>query len=78
MELSIPLEFNLLGFSEGKHYPDPAFWRIVGEEGCLVVLGSDAHTPLETWNPALIARAEAQLAGFGIKAIERLMLSPIH
>lgn len=77
-ELSIPLEFNLLGFSEEKHYPNPAFWRIAGEEGCAVILGSDAHTPLDTWNPALIARAEALLAGFGIQAMERLTLRPIH
>ena len=77
-ELSIPLEFNLLGFSEGKHYPDPRFWKIVGEEGCQVILGSDAHTPVDTWNPALIARAEGLLSGFGIKAIETVSLRPIR
>ena len=77
-ELSIPLEFNLLGFSEGKHYPNPAFWRIAGEEGCAVILGSDAHTPQETWNPALIARAEVLLAEFELKPIEHLTLRPIR
>jgi len=77
-ELSIPLEFNLLGFSEGKHYPNPVFWRIAGEEGCTVILGSDAHTPLDTWNPALIARAEALLAELGIHPIEHLTLRSIH
>lgn len=77
-ELSIPLEFNLLGFSEEKHYPDPRFWRIAGEEGVSVVLGSDAHTPADTWNPALIAKAEALLAGFGITPVEQVKLRPIH
>ena len=77
-ELSVPLEFNLLGFSEGKHYPDPKFWRIAGEEGCSVVLGSDAHTPEETWSPDLIARAETLLAGFGIQPIEKVSLRPIR
>lgn len=78
MELSIPLEFNLLGFSEGKHYPDPAFWRIVGEEGCPVVLGSDAHAPADTWDPALIARGEALLADWGIRPVDRVPLRPIR
>lgn len=77
-ELAIPLEFNLLGYSEEKHYPNPVFWRIAGEEGCAVILGSDAHTPADTWNPALIASAEALLAGFGIKPIEQLTLRPIR
>ena len=74
----IPLEFNLLGFSEGKHYPNPTFWRIVGEEGNPVILGSDAHSPMQTWNPALIARAEALLAGFGITPIAQTALRPIR
>ena len=77
-ELEIPLEFNLLGFQEEKHYPDPEFWRIAGEEGCRVILGCDAHSPEDTWNPALIARAEALLSGFGIRPIETLSLRPIR
>ncbi len=78
MELGLPLEFNLLGYSEGKHYPDPVFWRIVGEEGCQVVLGSDAHRPADTWNPTLIARAEALLSGFGITPVDTVSLRPLH
>ncbi|MBO4418615.1 MAG: histidinol-phosphatase [Oscillospiraceae bacterium] len=78
LELSIPLEFNLLGFSEEKHYPDLFFWRIVGEEGCAVILGSDAHSPMETWSPDLISKAETLLAGFGIRPIERATLHPIR
>ena len=77
-ELGIPLEFNLLGFQEEKHYPDPRFWRVAGEEGCSVVLGSDAHEPAAVWNPALIARAEALLSGFGITPVETVSLRPIR
>ena len=78
LDLSIPLEFNLLGFSEGKHYPDPTFWRIAGEEGCAVVLGSDAHAPADTWDPSLIARGEALLAECGIRPVDRVELRPIR
>ena len=77
-ELDIPLEFNLLGYSEGKHYPDPAFWRIVGEEQPKVVIGCDAHNPAAVWNPALIAEAEAKLSGFGITPVETIPLRPIR
>lgn len=77
-ELSIPLEFNLLGFQEQKHYPDPTFWRIAGEEGCPVVLGSDAHDPAAVWNPALIAKAETILSAFGVTPIETVSLHPIR
>lgn len=77
-ELGIPLEFNLLGYSEQKHYPDPVFWRIVGEEGCDVILGSDAHTPDAVWDPELIKQAEAMLSGFGIRPIPQLVLRPIR
>ena len=77
-ELDIPLEFNLLGFQEGKHYPDPSFWRVAGEEGCAVILGSDAHEPAAVWDPALIARAEVILKPFGITPIETVKLRPIR
>ena len=76
-ELDIPLEFNLLGWSEGKHYPNLEFWRIAGEEQPAVIIGCDAHSPEFTWQPELIARAEALLASFGLTPLERLRLRPI-
>lgn len=44
-QCGIPLEINLLGMLEGKHYPNNRFWEIVSEEGCDVILGRDAHEP---------------------------------
>ena len=43
-----------------------------------MVLGSDAHEPAAVWNPALIARAEALLSGFGITPVETVSLRPIR
>lgn len=77
-ELKLPLEFNLLGWREKKHYPDPVFWRIVGEEGCPVIIGCDAHEPASVWDPELIARAEALLRSYGVTPIETLPLRPIR
>ncbi len=44
-EISLPLEINFLGLTEGRHYPTDAFWKIAGEEKCDVIFGLDAHHP---------------------------------
>jgi len=41
----MPLEINLLGIEEQRHYPRRRFWEIAAEEGCSVVIGCDAHRP---------------------------------
>lgn len=42
-QCDMPLEINLLGLAEGRHYPNLAFWELAAEENCPVVLGCDAH-----------------------------------
>lgn len=42
-ELNVPLEISLLGVTEGRHYPNPWFWKMVSEIGNDVVFGADAH-----------------------------------
>lgn len=42
-EMEIPLEINLLGLLEGKHYPRELFWEIAGRVGNEVIFGIDAH-----------------------------------
>ena len=46
-KLDIPIEYNLLGFRNGRNYPDDRFWRIAAEVGNKVILGIDAHSPEE-------------------------------
>lgn len=56
-ELNIPLELNLtyprFAIMDGKehdedeHYPFGKFWKIAGELGCPVVVGIDAHNPID-------------------------------
>lgn len=41
----VPVEMNLLGFREGRHYPNRRFWEVAAEEGCQVKIGIDAHSP---------------------------------
>lgn len=54
--LNLPLELNLGGIRQGKKnlgleyrygYPYEPFWEIVGEVGNEVIIGVDAHSPLD-------------------------------
>ena len=48
--LDIPLEINLLGIRNKKHYPSEKFWQIVGEGGAPVTIGFDAHASEDLLN----------------------------
>ncbi len=39
----VPLEINLLGLNNMRHYPNTVFWSLASDMGCDVVIGSDAH-----------------------------------
>ncbi len=68
----VPLEYNLLGMTLGRSYPQDRFFAIAREVGCEVILGTDAHSPDRVANAAEIARAEKNLAALGITPIDRL------
>ncbi len=68
-ELDIPLEFNFLGFTEGRAYPRPDFWRIAAQTGNKVITGLDAHTPKFFSMKEEIEKMEAYLKTFGITPI---------
>lgn len=74
---AVPLEFNLLGLSDKKHYPNPVFWEMVAEEGCEVILGRDAHTPEALLDAKTEARATEILELLGICPIKTAFLRKI-
>lgn len=45
VQCSIPVEINLLGIAEERHYTGQHFLEIVSEENCPVIIGRDAHSP---------------------------------
>lgn len=45
IELDIPLEINMYGFSDGRHYPCDRFFKMATEMHPKFVLGCDAHQP---------------------------------
>ena len=74
----IPLEINLLGMANKKNYPNPAFWRIAGEEGCLTVIGADAHRPEGLVVPELEERALEMVKTYDLPLLDKLQLQPIE
>lgn len=50
-EMDIPLELNMLGVTEARHYPAERFWKIAGEAGCRAIIGVDAHSPDQIEDP---------------------------
>lgn len=45
INLSIPLELNILGFVTGRNYPCDAFFSLASDMGATFIVGLDAHSP---------------------------------
>ena len=71
-DAELPLEINLLGIFESRHYPDERFWRIAAEEGNPVVLGCDAHQPRRVTDPESEAKALAMAERLGLEVLTRV------
>lgn len=72
--LQMPLEINMLGLAEGRHYPSDRFFNIAKEVGCDFVFGCDAHNPLKVASQEIVAKAEAFAARHGIVPLETITL----
>ena len=74
-EHGIPLEINLLGLREKRHYPNEILFEICGELNCPMVLGSDAHSPEHVVDTATEKTARELVKKYGIVLWEQI---PIH
>ena len=72
-----PLEINLLGVREGRHYPNERFWQLAAEEGNPVVLGCDAHHPDDLLDREAEARALALVERLGLNRLDTVPLRRI-
>ena len=77
-QLSIPLEFNFLGFSDHRIYPSERFFRIAAEVGNEIVLGCDAHHPDAMRAEKTAERATEFLARLGLQPIEEITVRPLN
>ena len=73
-ETGTPLEINLLGVREGRHYPNERFWQIAAEEGNPVVLGCDAHRPDDLLDRGAEEQALALVERLGLNRLDTVPL----
>ena len=76
-ELDMPLELNLLGYRDRRHYPARIFWELAAEEGNRAVLGWDAHSADSFARTELEARGRRLLSKVGLTPEERVPLRSI-
>lgn len=67
VELKIPLEVNMYGFSDGRHYPCDRFFKMAKELKPKFVMGCDAHIPELIRQPESAPGLSAFLAKHGIE-----------
>ena len=72
--LGIPLEVNLLGLSEGKHYPSHRFFALAAECGNPLILGLDAHWADGLRNREAYAKASKVLKELGAEVLTDVTL----
>lgn len=72
-----PLEINLLGLQESRHYPDKHFWRIAAEEKNSVILGCDAHRPEHLFDSESKQKAIMMANQLGLNLLGTMLLRPI-
>ncbi len=73
-KIGIPLEFNFLGFTAKRNYPNPDFWQIVKEVGNDVVIGLDAHKPQVYADKENLAKAKDYLKSLDIAPLDEIEL----
>ena len=74
-ETDTPLEINMLGLWDHRHYPSERFFKLAGEVGNKVVFGVDAHQPERIVEPDVLKRANELAEKCGIAPVERI---PYH
>ncbi len=74
-EIGIPLEFNFLGFTKGRNYPNDDFWKIVSSMGNDVVIGLDAHSPDVYSDKENLQFAHEYLSKLGIEPMNSITIT---
>lgn len=69
--LGIPLEINLLGIYDDRHYPNERFWRVAKKVGNDIILGVDAHAPEQIGYRPALEKANAMIERLGLRVIEK-------
>lgn len=69
-----PIELNLLGILEERHYPSEQFFALAGQIGNDVILGIDAHNPLHIGNADIYRQALCMARDCNVKIVDEIAL----
>ena len=72
--LNIPLEINLLGIRTGRQYPSRVLFEMAAEIGNDIIIGVDAHDPLQFLDKSPNEKAAEMVKDLGLKLIEKPLL----
>jgi histidinol-phosphatase (PHP family) len=70
--LNMPLEFNLLGFREGRDYPSVPFFALCKKHHNKIIIGTDAHEPDAMSDVATYKQARYVLDQLGLEVTEEI------
>jgi histidinol-phosphatase (PHP family) len=73
----IPLEVNMYGMIDGRHYPNPLFWERAAKHGAAVILGRDAHSTARVHAPEEFNTAYRFIEKYGLNLIESIEIKPL-
>lgn len=73
----IPLEWNLLGMTKQRNYPDLRFWELAAEEGCDCILGWDAHDPKAMGDIRTLNTAKDRIRNLELNLLDTVPLRKI-
>lgn len=70
---SVPLEINLYGIRDGRHYPRDLFWKTASKLGAKAIIGCDSHKPTHILRSE-IDTGRAYAERFGLTLLETVPL----
>lgn len=70
----MPLEFNLLGFTTGRNYPNEDFWNIASQYHNKAIIGFDAHSPDSLLDKSVYNRALRYLSSLNVEIIDKIKM----
>lgn len=73
-DADIPLEINLYGMRDGRHYPNEEFWRVAGRLGAKATLGFDSHHERHVADGNEIVRGLRLADRLGVEVIDEVKL----
>ena len=72
--LSLPLEVNMHGMRDGRHYPNPIFWEEVSRLGATAYFGMDCHAVAHVADRVEIEQAHRFADRYSLNVVDELRL----